>query len=98
MASKLLRSKAIAALGLAVLATLTVLLGGADVARAPHITAAAQVQPAACSIPENATRTLKLIDANEWPPQDGSGTKGGTTWTDREGTLPRTGSNGRPVH
>lgn len=97
MASKLLRSRAIAALGLAVVTALTVLFGGADVARTPGLTAATQVQLAACSIPENATRTLKLIDAGEWPPNDGSGTKGGTTWTDKEGTLPRTGADGRTV-
>ncbi len=99
MASKLLQAKPIAGIVAAVLMAVGVLLGGVDVAGAPGTTVAAtQVRLAACSIPENATHTLKLIDAGEWPPNDGSGTKGGTTWTDREGSLPRTDSNGNAVH
>ncbi|MGF6880634.1 ribonuclease T1 [Nocardia sp. GAS34] len=102
MSSKRLQSKAVASLAAVVLAGLTamsVLLGGADAVRTPGITVAAtQIQQVGCAIPDRAWQTLKLIDAGEWPPNDGSGTKGGTTWTDREGSLPRTGANGNPVH
>lgn len=102
MSSKRMQSKPIAGLAAVVLTALTamsVLLGGVDIARAPGITVAAtQIQQVGCSVPNQAWQTLKLIDAGQWPPNDGSGTKGGTTWTDREGSLPRTGSNGSPVH
>ncbi|AYG78118.1 hypothetical protein DWB77_00225 [Streptomyces hundungensis] len=49
-------------------------------------------------IPDRAWQTLKRIDAGQWPPADGSGTKGGATWANREGVLPRTDSSGNPVH
>ncbi|MGY2060430.1 ribonuclease domain-containing protein [Nocardia gipuzkoensis] len=90
-----------AAFGLAVLTALTVLLGGtASTSVAGAVTAAAadRVQLRACSIPENARHTLALIDEGQWPPQDDSGTKGGTTWQNREGKLPRTDSGGNAIH
>ncbi|WP_232535266.1 ribonuclease domain-containing protein [Nocardia terpenica] len=93
---------ALAAFGLAVLTAMSVLLGGSAAAAghgpaAVAVSAGDEIRLAGCSIPGQAWQTLKLIDAGQWPPNDGSGTKGGTTWDDREGTLPRTGANG-PIH
>lgn len=48
------------------------------------------------AIPSQAYDTLKLIDAGQWPPNDGSGTKGGNTWPNREGTLPNDAA-GNPI-
>lgn len=48
-------------------------------------------------VPDRAGRTLALIDAGQWPPNDGSGTRGGTTWPNRDGALPRTDVAGNPV-
>ncbi|MFD0375803.1 ribonuclease domain-containing protein [Streptomyces sp. NPDC127112] len=48
-------------------------------------------------VPGRARRTLELIDAGQWPPNDGSGTRGGTTWPNRDGALPRTDAEGNPV-
>ncbi len=88
-----------AALGLAALTALTVLLGStASTSVAQVVTATDQVQLRACSVPDNARHTLELIDAGQWPPHDGSGTKGGTTWQNREGRLPRTGPGGNTIH
>ncbi|WP_369384159.1 ribonuclease domain-containing protein [Streptomyces sp. cg36] len=50
------------------------------------------------AIPERAFRTLSLIDAGEWPPNDASGTKGGATLPNRNGALPRTHGDGSPIH
>nr|WP_229848549.1 ribonuclease domain-containing protein [Streptomyces melanogenes] len=50
------------------------------------------------AIPERAFRTLELIDAGAWPPSDGSGTRGGATWPNRNQALPRTGGDGNPIH
>ncbi len=85
---------ALTAVTFAALTTMTVLLtgpaeGGAHNALTATAQSATDIRPLACSAPTRAWQTLKLIDAGEWPPNDGSGTKGGTTWTDREGTLPR---------
>ncbi|WP_067679918.1 ribonuclease domain-containing protein [Nocardia miyunensis] len=88
----------LAAMTLATLVALSVLLGGLGAAH-PAGTAAQNVtgvRPIACSISDQARQTLGLIDAGQWPPHDGSGTKGGTTWSDREGNLPRTG-NGKAI-
>lgn len=49
------------------------------------------------AVPQRAWDTLARIDAGTWPPNDGSGTHGGTVWTDAEGTLPRTDSAGNPI-
>lgn len=54
--------------------------------------------PVRAAIPDRAWQTLKLIDAGQWPPNDGSGTKGGTTWANKDGALPRTDSQGNPIH
>ncbi|MEV0360321.1 ribonuclease domain-containing protein [Nocardia sp. NPDC050697] len=49
-------------------------------------------------IPARAYETLKEIDAGRWPDSaDAPGTKGGDRWQNREGTLPRTGTDGKPV-
>ena len=50
------------------------------------------------AIPDQARQTLKLIDAGQWPPNDGSGTKGGTTWANKDGVLPLTDNAGNPIH
>ncbi|RAG83586.1 ribonuclease [Streptacidiphilus pinicola] len=49
------------------------------------------------AIPARAWQTLKLIDAGEWPPNDGSGTKGGAVWTNPDKTLPPADSEDRPI-
>ncbi|WP_254206998.1 ribonuclease domain-containing protein [Nocardia alni] len=94
--SKPVRHNLIAALtasSLAALTAMTVLLTGpgetgTHSALSATAQSATEIRPLACSVPGQAWQTLKLIDAGQWPPHDGSGTKGGTTWTDREGTLP----------
>jgi guanyl-specific ribonuclease Sa len=48
-------------------------------------------------IPPQAYETLKKIDAGTWPSSGTPGTKGGTTWQNREGRLPTRDSNGRPM-
>ncbi|MFI6999475.1 ribonuclease domain-containing protein [Nocardia sp. NPDC050175] len=49
------------------------------------------------AVPQRAWDTLARIDAGTWPPNDGSGTKGGGTWSNREGTLPSTDASGRRI-
>ncbi|KAI8070948.1 hypothetical protein BC940DRAFT_294829, partial [Gongronella butleri] len=39
-------------------------------------------------VPESAYHTLQLIDAGQWPPADAAGTRGGSTWPNRDGSLP----------
>ncbi|MDF0531831.1 ribonuclease domain-containing protein [Tsukamurella sp. 8F] len=41
-------------------------------------------------VPQRVLDTLARIDAGTWPPHDGSGTHGGTTFGNREGRLPST--------
>jgi guanyl-specific ribonuclease Sa len=48
-------------------------------------------------VPQRAWATLARIDAGTWPPDDGSGTDGGTQWYDRDGTLPRTDAGGNQI-
>ncbi|MFE1555854.1 ribonuclease domain-containing protein [Streptomyces sp. NPDC058734] len=48
-------------------------------------------------VPEQAWRTLSLIDAGQWPPNDGSGTRGGSAWANPERALPATDAAGNPV-
>ncbi|WP_037603725.1 ribonuclease domain-containing protein [Streptacidiphilus rugosus] len=50
------------------------------------------------AVPDRAWQTLKVIDAGQWPPNDDSGTKGGTTWPNKDGLLPHTDSEGHPIH
>uniref|UniRef100_UPI00257952C6 ribonuclease domain-containing protein n=1 Tax=Gordonia TaxID=2053 RepID=UPI00257952C6 len=40
---------------------------------------------------------LSLIDAGAWPPNDSSGTKGGTSFGNFEGRLPKTTSSGKRI-
>jgi guanyl-specific ribonuclease Sa len=54
------------------------------------------VRPVA-GVPGRATETLSKIDAGNWPPRDNVGTKGGTTWQNRDGTLPSADGAGKPV-
>lgn len=52
----------------------------------------------AAGVPARAYETLAEIDAGRWPDSaDAPGTKGGERWQNREGTLPRTGTDGKPV-
>ncbi|AUG81536.1 ribonuclease [Kitasatospora sp. MMS16-BH015] len=53
--------------------------------------------PVRSAVPDRAWQTLRLIDAGQWPPSDGSGTKGGTVWPNRDGALPRTDGDGHPI-
>ncbi|MFC8046570.1 ribonuclease domain-containing protein [Nocardia sp. NPDC057353] len=49
-------------------------------------------------VPARAYETLAEIDAGRWPDSaNAPGTKGGERWQNREGNLPRTGADGRPV-
>ncbi|WP_037599597.1 ribonuclease domain-containing protein [Streptacidiphilus rugosus] len=59
--------------------------------------AASSADSVRAAVPDRAWQTLKLIDAGQWPPNDGSGTKGGTTWPNKDGVLPRTDSAGHPI-
>lgn len=52
---------------------------------------------AAASVPAQVTKTLSLIDAGAWPPNDSSGTKGGTSFGNFEGRLPKTTSSGKRI-
>ena len=63
MASKLLQTRPTTAVVLVALTAVAVLLGGVDVARTGMATTATQIQQVACSIPDRAQQTLKLIDA-----------------------------------
>ncbi|MYW19907.1 ribonuclease [Streptomyces sp. SID2955] len=62
---------------------------------------AAPVSPAgvvsSAVVPQSAWDTLSKIDAGQWPPNDGSGTRGGAVWANREGTLPRDDAAGNPI-
>lgn len=49
------------------------------------------------SVPQRAWETLARIDAGEWPPNDGSGTKGGGVWSNREHNLPASDASGAPI-
>ena len=52
---------------------------------------------AAASVPAQVTKTLSLIDAGAWPPNDSSGTRGGTSFGNFEGRLPKTTSSGKRI-
>lgn len=52
---------------------------------------------AAASVPAQVTKTLSLIDAGKWPPDDASGTKGGTNFGNFEGRLPKKTSSGKRI-
>lgn len=93
----------LAAMTLAAMVALSVLLGGLGAANSTGTaTVAAQnatdLRLIACTVSDQARQTLGLIDAGQWPPNDGSGTKGGTTWSDREGNLPKADGSGKAIH
>ncbi|MGV9860738.1 ribonuclease domain-containing protein [Gordonia sp. NPDC003425] len=49
------------------------------------------------AVPARVTRTLALIDAGDWPPADSPGTRGGTSFGNNEGHLPRTNASGTRI-
>ena len=50
------------------------------------------------TIPDHAWQTLEFIDAGDWPDAaDAPGTKGGQSWRNRDGDLPRQDSSGTPI-
>lgn len=82
----------------ALVAGLTLVLGlstGAQQAARP--VPADSITLVGASVPQRAWDTLARIDAGTWPPNDGSGTKGGGTWQNRDGTLPRTDAAGNAI-
>ncbi|WP_378732420.1 ribonuclease domain-containing protein [Nocardia brasiliensis] len=82
-----------------VAAALTLVLGLSTGAQEQHARPAQteSITLLGAAVPQRAWDTLARIDAGTWPPNDGSGTKGGGTWSNREGTLPRTDAAGRPI-
>ena len=52
---------------------------------------------AAAPVSAQVTKTLSLIDAGKWPPDDASGTKGGTNFGNFEGRLPKKTSSGKRI-
>ncbi|MEU8548298.1 ribonuclease domain-containing protein [Streptomyces roseoverticillatus] len=56
---------------------------GAAPARADRV-----VRSVGTVAPDRAWHTLSLIDAGQWPPGGGSGTRGGAVWPNRESRLP----------
>ncbi|MBF6172580.1 ribonuclease domain-containing protein [Nocardia blacklockiae] len=93
----------VAAFGVAVVAAVSVLLGGGGEPVSGGVTAsvvvgAGEVRLAADGVPDRAWRTLQLIDAGQWPDAANSpGTKGGGTWSNREGQLPATDGGGNRI-
>ncbi len=63
----------------------------------PRPVSADSITLVGAAVPQRAWDTLARIDAGTWPPNDGSGTKGGGTWQNRDGTLPRQDSSGRTI-
>ena len=50
------------------------------------------------SVPAAATATLQKIDDGSWPASaNAPGTRGGTTWRNQGGDLPRTSSSGKSI-
>ncbi|MGW4247878.1 ribonuclease domain-containing protein [Nocardia sp. NPDC004722] len=78
------------AVGLALLASIGLLMGGGrlDSPVAHHTAAGIELRLLASTVPQQAWTTLGLIDKGEWPPSDCPGTKGGTVWQNRGGQLP----------
>ncbi|MFD9818504.1 ribonuclease domain-containing protein [Streptomyces violascens] len=69
-----------------------------------HISASALARPgatAACrasaAVPQRACDTLVKIDAGQWPPADAPGTKGGTSWPNRDQALRVADDGGKPI-
>jgi guanyl-specific ribonuclease Sa len=63
----------------------------------PIYASAAPIDAHAPGVPDRAYQTLSEIDAGRWPGEATPGTHGGETWTDREGSLPRTNASGQPI-
>lgn len=78
-------------------AALALVFGLSTGEQSPRSVHADSVTLVSAAIPQRAWDTLARIDADTWPPNDGSGTKGGGTWSNREGTLPSTDSSGRRI-
>lgn len=91
----------VSAFGRVVLAVCLALALGVGIisgtAEHPGTGAADTVTLVNASVPQRAWDTLALIDAGKWPPNDGSGTKGGGTWSNREGNLPASDASGSPI-
>ncbi|MBO0856707.1 MAG: ribonuclease [Nocardia sp.] len=52
----------------------------------------------AAGVPDQAYRTLAEIDAGRWPGSaNAPGTKGGDTWQNRSGQLPKSDSSGKAI-
>jgi guanyl-specific ribonuclease Sa len=84
----------------AVLVVIGIAVGAHEAVTAPAAAPPGQrdsIITTTATIPQRAWGTLVRIDAGTWPPNDGSGTKGGGTWRDAEGRLPRTDPSGKPI-
>lgn len=70
-------------------------------ASAPATPGSSTAQPtssaATAAIPAHVWETLALIEADEWPPNDGSGTRGGSHFGNYEGLLPEQDARGREI-
>ncbi|WP_280274697.1 ribonuclease domain-containing protein [Nocardia wallacei] len=92
-----------AGLAMAVLAAASVLLmpggeAGRDHAPASVAAGPVEVRLVADTVPDRAWKTLQLIDAGQWPDAAGAeGTKGGGTWSNREGQLPANDGGGNRI-
>ncbi|MGH4034051.1 ribonuclease domain-containing protein [Actinomycetota bacterium Odt1-20B] len=70
---------------------------GSTVTTSTSVGGAPSAQDSNGTVPDRAWQTLQLIDAGQWPPEDGSGTHGGATWPNREQTLPVTDASGNRI-
>ncbi len=87
---------ALAVVALAVVAALT-LRGGSDTA-APLSGAPSASQAHNAKVPAHAYATLRHVDAGDWPDAAAApGTKGGESWQNREGRLPRKDAAGASI-
>ncbi|MFI6045662.1 ribonuclease domain-containing protein [Nocardia sp. NPDC051321] len=80
-----------------VAAALTLVFGLSTGEKAPGPVRGDSVVLVSAAVPQRAWDTLARIDAGTWPPNDGSGTKGGGTWSNRDATLPSADSSGRRI-
>ncbi|NDK92340.1 hypothetical protein GYA93_22670 [Gordonia desulfuricans] len=64
----------------------------------PGTSRATSTRPTAGTAPAHVMRTLALIDAGQWPEAaNAPGTKGGVTFRNSEGRLPRTSASGQRI-
>ncbi|MBB5914755.1 guanyl-specific ribonuclease Sa [Nocardia transvalensis] len=85
-----------------IVAGVLALRGGTDSSSTPSNSAASATAKANTSrapgVPDRAYQTLREIDAGRWPDSaNAPGTKGGDQWMNRDGTLSKTDSAGKPV-